>query len=50
LNPAAAYLSISPRNLRALVSSGSLPVIRVSARRIAFDQVDLDAYIDKQRS
>ena len=50
LEPAAAYLSISPRNLRALVSSGSIPVIRVSARRIAFDQEDLDAYIAQQRS
>jgi excisionase family DNA binding protein len=49
LRAAASRLSISLRTLRVLIAAGSLPVIRVSPRRLAIDPVDLEHYIEKCR-
>lgn len=46
---AAYWLAISERTFRALVAAGKIPVVQVSARRVAVDPRDLDAYIERQR-
>ena len=46
----AAYrLAISERTFRALVAAGKIPVVQVSARRVAVDPRDVDAYIARQK-
>lgn len=47
---AAQYLTVSIRTLQTLVASGALVAVRVSARRLAFDPRDLEAYVDERRS
>lgn len=49
LRQAAAFLTLSVRTTSTLAHSGKLPFIRVSARRIAFTQADLNAYVARQR-
>ena len=51
---AAAYLSISPRTVRALIAEGKLPTVHPPAvlrsrerlRRVLIDRADLDRLID----
>jgi excisionase family DNA binding protein len=47
---AAERLTISPRSLRTLIALGKLPVVRVTARRVAIAESDLAAFIAARRS
>jgi excisionase family DNA binding protein len=47
---AAHHLSVSVRTLRAILAAGHLPVIRISARRIAIDKSDLIEFIEQRRT
>jgi excisionase family DNA binding protein len=46
---AARRLAVSLRTLRAIIAAGHLPVVRVSARRIAVDMADLAEFIERRR-
>ncbi|MCI0588412.1 MAG: helix-turn-helix domain-containing protein [Planctomycetes bacterium] len=50
LREAAERLCISLRSLRTLVALGKVPVIRVTARRVAIEEADLVSYIESRRS
>jgi excisionase family DNA binding protein len=45
---AARRLAVSLRTLRAIIAAGQLPVVRVSARRIAIDVADLAEFIERR--
>ena len=46
---AANRLGISRRLAWALISAGHLPVVRIGAKTIRVDLVDLEAFIDERR-
>lgn len=46
---AARYLCISPRTLWTLQNCGTIPNVRIG-RKVLFDRVDLDAWIEAQKS
>lgn len=47
---AARYLRVSTRTLHDLTVGGSIQVVRLSDRRIAYLRKDLDQYIERSRS
>jgi excisionase family DNA binding protein len=47
---AAAFLSISPRTVRALIAQGELRVVRVSPHRVAIEPEELARYVAARRS
>lgn len=50
VDEAAERLSISTRSLRNLIALGKLRVVRVTPRRIAIGEDDLNAYIEAHRA
>ena len=50
IRDAARRLNVGLRTMRALIASGAISAVRVSARRLAIDPVDLEAYIASRRS
>jgi excisionase family DNA binding protein len=51
LKPAAAYLSLSPGKLRAIVQKGELPIVKYGDGSIPWllDVKDLDQWIDRHK-
>lgn len=49
IGPAAKYLCICERTLWGLTNSGQIPTVRIG-RSVRFDIVDLDAFIEKQKT
>jgi excisionase family DNA binding protein len=50
LKPAAAYLSISPWQMRRLVQNGSIPVVQISeGSPWLIDRKDLDIFVDRHK-
>jgi excisionase family DNA binding protein len=47
---AAAYISVSPWQLRRLIAQGRIPVIRIrDTARFLLDQRDLDCFIERNK-
>lgn len=46
---AASRLAVSLRTFRSIIAAGQLPVVRVSARRIAIDTADLAEFVERRR-
>ncbi len=49
IHEAAKRLTVSARTLRTLIAMDKLPVVRVSARRVAIHPADLDTYVSNCR-
>jgi excisionase family DNA binding protein len=49
LREAAKFLNLSRHTVRALVSRGELPAVRISARCFKFDPADLRKFVESRR-
>lgn len=50
VDEAASRLALSVRSVRALISAGRLPFVRVGERRIAVDAADLARFVAERKS
>ena len=50
ITEAAERITVSSRTLRTLIAMRKIPIVRVSARRVAIHPADLDAFIARRRS